>query len=127
RRLAMTQRQTYCPSVVEAADRARFFALRTWRICGECESTNLALPFVGRQGEHWSLPRRTTWPEYKRVEMDSSTQRSDGFAMAVVVEGGLALVALGVAWLFRVTLRDMFPAVGPPLVGAIVRGLLATL
>src|SRR5215204_940561 len=60
-------------------------------------------------------------------EMDSSTQRSDGFAMAVVVEGGLALVALVVAWLFRVTLRDMFPPVGPPLVSAILRGLLATL
>ena len=36
--------------------------------------------------------------------------------MAVVVEGGLALVALVVAWLFRVPLRDMFPAVGAPLV-----------
>ena len=47
--------------------------------------------------------------------------------MAVVVEGGLALVALVVAWLFRVPLRDMFPAVGAPLVSAIVRGLLATL
>jgi membrane protease YdiL (CAAX protease family) len=59
--------------------------------------------------------------------MDTSAQRSDGFAMAVVVEGGLALVALVVAWLFRVSLRDMFPAVGAPLVSAIVRGLLATL
>lgn len=47
--------------------------------------------------------------------------------MAVVVEGGLALAALVVAWLFRVTLRDMFPAAGPPLVKAILRGLLATL
>jgi uncharacterized protein len=59
--------------------------------------------------------------------MDSSTPRSDGFAMAVVVEGGLALIAVVLAWLFRVTLRDMFPAVGPPLVSAIARGLLATL
>ena len=49
---------------------------RTWRICGECESVNLALPFAGRQGEHWSLPRPPTCPDYKRVEMDSST-RSD--------------------------------------------------
>jgi membrane protease YdiL (CAAX protease family) len=59
--------------------------------------------------------------------MDSSTQRSDGFAMAVVVEGGLALIAVVAAWIFRVSLRDMFPAAGPPLVSAIVRGLLATL
>jgi membrane protease YdiL (CAAX protease family) len=58
--------------------------------------------------------------------MNSST-RSDGFAMAVVVEGGLLLIALGLAWLFHVTLRDMFPPVGPPLMNAIVRGLLATL
>jgi membrane protease YdiL (CAAX protease family) len=59
--------------------------------------------------------------------MDSSSQRSDGFAMAVVVEGGIALVALVVAWLFRVPLRELFPDVGAPLVRAIVRGLLATL
>lgn len=59
--------------------------------------------------------------------MDSSAQRSDGFAMAVVVEGGLALVAVIAAWLFHVTLRDMFPEAGAPLVSAVVRGLLATL
>jgi membrane protease YdiL (CAAX protease family) len=59
--------------------------------------------------------------------MDSSAQRSDGFAMAVVVEGGIAIAALVVAWLFRITLRDMFPEVGQPLVTAILRGLLATL
>jgi uncharacterized protein len=59
--------------------------------------------------------------------MNPTAQRSDGFAMAVVVEGGLALAALVLAWLFRVTLRDMFPAVGPPLTSAIMRGLLATI
>jgi hypothetical protein len=59
--------------------------------------------------------------------MDSPAQRSDGFAMAVVVEGGLALAALIIAWIFRVSLRDMLPEPGVPLVSAIVRGLLATL
>jgi membrane protease YdiL (CAAX protease family) len=59
--------------------------------------------------------------------MDPTAQRSDGFAMAVVVEGGLALVALVVAWLFHVSLRDLFPTFGRPLLIAIVRGLLATL
>ena len=59
--------------------------------------------------------------------MDSSTQRSDGFAMAVVVEGGLALTALVAAWIFHVALRDLFPSSGDSLVSAIVRGLLATL
>jgi membrane protease YdiL (CAAX protease family) len=59
--------------------------------------------------------------------MDSPAQRSDGFAMAVVVEGGLALAALIIAWIFRVSLRDMLPEPGAPLVSAIVRGLLATL
>jgi membrane protease YdiL (CAAX protease family) len=59
--------------------------------------------------------------------MDSSGQRSDGFAMAVVVEGGLALAALVVAWIFHVALRDLFPSAGAPLVSAILRGLLATL
>jgi membrane protease YdiL (CAAX protease family) len=47
--------------------------------------------------------------------------------MAVIVEGGLALVALFFAWLFRVSLRDMFPTFGKPLASAIVRGVLATL
>jgi membrane protease YdiL (CAAX protease family) len=59
--------------------------------------------------------------------MDSPMQRSDGFAMAVVVEGGIAVAALAVAWLFGVSLRDMFPELGAPLIGAIARGLLATL
>jgi membrane protease YdiL (CAAX protease family) len=59
--------------------------------------------------------------------MDSSGQRADGFAMAVVVEGGLALAALVVAWIFHVALRDLFPSAGAPLVSAILRGLLATL
>src|SRR5215213_11743325 len=59
--------------------------------------------------------------------MDASAPRSDGFAMAVIVEGGLAVAALVLAWLFRVNLRDMFPAFGPPLLSAILRGLLATL
>ena len=31
--------------------------------------------------------------------------------MAVVVEGGLALVALVLAWLFNVPVRDLFPKV----------------
>jgi membrane protease YdiL (CAAX protease family) len=59
--------------------------------------------------------------------MESADQRSDGFAMAVVVEGGLACIALLLAWLFQVPLREMFPPLGVPLVAAITRGLLATL
>lgn len=47
--------------------------------------------------------------------------------MAVVVEGGLAIIALLFAWFFRVPLRDKFPPIGAPLVVAIARGLLATL
>jgi len=59
--------------------------------------------------------------------MDSSQQRSDGFAMAVVVEGGLALVAVIAAWLFRVSLRELFPTDWASLASAVARGLLATL
>jgi membrane protease YdiL (CAAX protease family) len=58
--------------------------------------------------------------------MDASAQRSDGFAMAVVVEGGLALVAVVAAWLFRVSLRELFPADRASLLSAFQRGLLAT-
>jgi hypothetical protein len=58
--------------------------------------------------------------------MDSSAQRSDGFAMAVVVEGGLALVALVAAWLFRVSLRELFPTDRASFLSAVARGLSAT-
>jgi uncharacterized protein len=44
--------------------------------------------------------------------------------MAVVVEGALALLALGLAWLFSVPFREQFPT-GEPLTWAIVRGLAA--
>lgn len=47
--------------------------------------------------------------------------------MAVVVEGGIALLAVVFAWLFRVQLRDMLPVFGRPLFVAVVRGLVATL
>jgi membrane protease YdiL (CAAX protease family) len=47
--------------------------------------------------------------------------------MAVVVEGGLALIALFLAWLFQVPLRDKIPMHGELLVDAVTRGLVATL
>jgi uncharacterized protein len=59
--------------------------------------------------------------------MSSTADRSDGFAMAVVVEAGLALIALVLAWLFQVPLRAQFAPLGRPLVVAFLRGLLATL
>jgi membrane protease YdiL (CAAX protease family) len=59
--------------------------------------------------------------------MNSSAQQTDGFAMAVVVEGGIALLAVFLAWLFKVQLREMFPAFGAPLLAAVLRGVIATL
>ena len=47
--------------------------------------------------------------------------------MAVLVEGGLAILALVVAWFFRIPLREQFPPAGKPLVLAFFRGVLATL
>jgi uncharacterized protein len=58
--------------------------------------------------------------------MDSTSDRSDGFAMAVVVEGGLAMAALVLAWLFDISLREQFSPMGTPLIAAIVRGMVAT-
>jgi uncharacterized protein len=54
--------------------------------------------------------------------MAESRQRMNGFAMAVVVEGGLALVALVLAWLFSVPVRDMFPKSASPLLTSVFRG-----
>jgi membrane protease YdiL (CAAX protease family) len=47
--------------------------------------------------------------------------------MAVAVEGAIALVAVFLAWLFGVPLRDQFPQFGTPLIAPVVRGLIATL
>lgn len=59
--------------------------------------------------------------------MAQTRQQSDGFPMAVLVEGGLALAAAILAWLLSVPLRQQFPPPGQPLATAMLRGILATL
>jgi membrane protease YdiL (CAAX protease family) len=59
--------------------------------------------------------------------MTKSASQSDGFAMAVMVEGGLAVLAVMLAWLFRVPLGDLIAPWGLPLLWAAVRGLVVTL
>ena len=59
--------------------------------------------------------------------MDPTAQRSDGFAMAVAVEGSLAVLALLLAWIFHVPLREQFAPFGAPFAAAVVRGLAATI
>jgi hypothetical protein len=59
--------------------------------------------------------------------MAQTRQQSDGFPMAVLVEGGLALTAAILAWLLSVPLREQFPTSGQPLAAAVARGVLATL
>ncbi len=59
--------------------------------------------------------------------MEPGPESSNGFAMAVMVEGGLALAAIAFAWIFSVSLRDQFPLLGKPFAIACVRGLIATL
>jgi membrane protease YdiL (CAAX protease family) len=56
-----------------------------------------------------------------------SEPQSNGFAMAVLVEGGIGLVAIVVAWLLRVPLSEQFPPTRPALWQAMGRGLLVTL
>jgi hypothetical protein len=59
--------------------------------------------------------------------MAESRQQVNGFAMAVVVEGGLALVGLALAWLLQIPLRELIPPWGASLFAAVARGLLMTL
>ncbi len=47
--------------------------------------------------------------------------------MAIVVEGGMAVLAVVLAWIFGVPLREQFPPRGAPLIAAVARGLLVTL
>ena len=63
----------------------------------------------------------------KAETMAADRQRSNGFAMAIVVEGGLALLAAGLAWAFHVPLSEQIPSRGSPLLFAFVRGILVTL
>jgi uncharacterized protein len=59
--------------------------------------------------------------------MTQTRGESDGFPMAVLVEGGLALAAGFLAWLLNVPLREQFPTQGPPLARAAARGVLVAL
>jgi membrane protease YdiL (CAAX protease family) len=59
--------------------------------------------------------------------MDPAAERTDGFAVAVMVEGGLGLAALLLAWLFDVSLREQFAPLGTPFAWAVARGVVATL
>lgn len=47
--------------------------------------------------------------------------------MAVLVEGGLALAAAFLGWLFSIPLRDLFPEWGQPTAAATLRGIFYTL
>jgi membrane protease YdiL (CAAX protease family) len=59
--------------------------------------------------------------------MAKSGQPVNGFAMAVMVEGGLAVVGIVLAWLFGVRLRELIPSQGPEFAVAVARGVLVTL
>jgi membrane protease YdiL (CAAX protease family) len=58
--------------------------------------------------------------------MAETEQRPNGFAMAVVVEGGLALAAVLLAWVLSVPIREQIPATGEQLAYAIARGVALT-
>lgn len=58
--------------------------------------------------------------------MRDKPPQPDGFPIAVVIEGAIALVAGGLAWLLGVPLRDQLPEFGGPLTAAVTRGVIAT-
>lgn len=57
--------------------------------------------------------------------MTENSPRTEGFPLAVVVESALALLALGLAWIFNIPLRDQMPQSAAPLVAAVGRGAMA--
>jgi membrane protease YdiL (CAAX protease family) len=59
--------------------------------------------------------------------MHDTSQQFDGFPMAVIVEGAIALVSVALAWLFGVALHDQMPQDLTALGAAVARGLVATL
>jgi membrane protease YdiL (CAAX protease family) len=61
------------------------------------------------------------------TESREPLQNSNGFRMAVLVEGAIGLVAVGLAQLFGVSLRDQFGASKADLVDGLLTGTAATL
>jgi uncharacterized protein len=59
--------------------------------------------------------------------MEPDSNPSDGFRMAVLVEGGLVLVAMALAWIFGISLVEQMPADWSGLAAALGRGLIAAL
>jgi hypothetical protein len=59
--------------------------------------------------------------------MAENLQNSAGFRLAIVVEGGLAIVALILAWVFRIELREQLPRTWAEAGLSTARGLIATL
>lgn len=57
----------------------------------------------------------------------SQAQPANGFPLAVVVEGALALGAIALAWLFGVELRQQFPATRSSWVEGGLRGIASTI
>jgi membrane protease YdiL (CAAX protease family) len=55
-----------------------------------------------------------------------SNERAGGFGWAVLFEGGLAILAVILAWTFGISLRSQFSADGVALCWAVARGLLAS-
>ena len=78
-------------------------------------------------GSLCSTPATHLSPPQTDLKMTITHQRTNGFAMAILVEGGLGLVAILLAWLFSVSLRELIPAPGAPLLLAVARGILVTL
>src|SRR5712671_4419607 len=50
-----------------------------------------------------------------------------GMRLAVAIEGGLAVLALLLAWIFRVPIRSQFPTTGVGYTRSLLVGVLATL
>lgn len=59
--------------------------------------------------------------------MTTNADNSAGLRMAVLVEGGLAILAIVLGWLLAVPLRELFPRTTAEIAPAVVRGLAATL
>jgi hypothetical protein len=65
--------------------------------------------------------------DHRKPLMEPAPSQSDGFRMAVLVEAGLVLLALFLAWLLDVPLVEQLPADGRSFAAAVGRGLLAAL
>jgi membrane protease YdiL (CAAX protease family) len=93
---------------------------------GQCSPRVGAASSAVRAAQGAQPQAADSWAEFN-MDSSSNEHESDGFRTAVLVEGGVALLAMFLVWLFGVPVRAMLPADSRALAWQTAVGVVATL